>query len=566
MQRILIAVIGVLVVATSIAPTTGTSASGTERNGLTDLERDTLWSRDADTDSAMGRATGGSKLAPVANATDISFQRPPRTAATWTRHDFADYTPGDKSTSIVPSTTTPADSWAIKDGHVTIFGTLPSTIAHLDPSTTRRYAAPNGTLLAAIDYRINPPVNRSREIQSESWSVQDHDVSEIHLVADGETLAEASETRTPRLSYQLAGRGQRTLTVTAEINVRLEHTVTTHRNETTTSIETDTLTVRDQLPVTIYDPTITARRARYPNGSYAVAVTADQPWQGIRMESSGGDVRTTWRYYTARDTGWDDLVHYTANQTYSVESPARPVQIHAYPSRRGTRASPGNPELAITDTWGASRSSPNATIGGNVNVDVVHTSYIETRGIVLRTPGTDVDTLEARGIINGSRYTVDETKPVQRVQASELTVTVQDERSGTAALRIHLQERATGDPISLSDESRRTISPDRNDAASGYISVAGRRVQTNESGIAMVRVRRPGVYPVRYHPGAWHAHDPAYVADSDVARWHPLTTVTGWVVFASEALIGLLPVVGALYVGRALGRILSGHEQRGRQP
>jgi hypothetical protein len=45
----------------------------------------------------------------LANRTDITFTRPPATAAAWTRNDFADFEPGGSDTSVHPRHTSLED-------------------------------------------------------------------------------------------------------------------------------------------------------------------------------------------------------------------------------------------------------------------------------------------------------------------------------------------------------------------------------------------------------------------------------------------------------------------------
>lgn len=567
MHHVLIAVLGVVVVTSGVANTSGTLGAEPERNGLTDDELSTLWSGDNDASVDPMGSTTSSEHSPLANATDITFQRPPRTAKVWARNDFADYVPGNETTSVAPTTATLADSWAIKDAHATIFGLSPSTVAHVNATTTRRYVAPNGTLRATIDYRIEPPANDTTGNKTESWTIDGHEISDIRLKTRRTVLARTDSTHTPQLAFRLTEEGPRTLMLTAEIEARLKHTVTTWtsgpnrttkgQRETTVTVKTDSITVHDQLPVTVYVPTVTVRRATFPNGSTGFTFTANQPWQGLSAARRSASVRTNWRFYTARSTGWDRLVHRTADEAREFRSPARPVRMHAYPSRRGPRAVPYDTGPVITSLWGPSRSRPNETIRSSVHVDAVRANYTTTRGLVVRAPGGLSGPLRAHGIINGTVPEIDQVSEPRSIHPSILTVAVHNESNGTALLRLELRDGETDQPISLADGARRAVSLGGGHATSpGFIAVGGQRVQTNSSGIALVRVQRPGVYPAQYHPGSWLVHDRAYVGDTAVARWHPLTSVTGWVSFGLEAFIGLLPLVGALYVGRELGRLV----------
>ena len=109
---------------------------GTERNGLTKNESATLWSRDSDTYTSQAEyrqqyGDNRSSIHYVANGTDITFKRPPATAATWTRNDFEDLDAGGPDTSVHPPHADLEDDVFIEDAHATIFAVQPSTRGHL---------------------------------------------------------------------------------------------------------------------------------------------------------------------------------------------------------------------------------------------------------------------------------------------------------------------------------------------------------------------------------------------------------------------------------------------------
>src|SRR6056297_207826 len=76
---------------------------GTEGNGLSENESATLWSHDPDDYISQQQyrqryGTTRSSVHQLANGTDITFKRPPATAATWTRNDFNDLDAGGPNT------------------------------------------------------------------------------------------------------------------------------------------------------------------------------------------------------------------------------------------------------------------------------------------------------------------------------------------------------------------------------------------------------------------------------------------------------------------------------------
>ena len=159
---------------------------GTEDNGLTENESATLWSRDADTyisqeEYRQRYGENRSAVHQVANGTDITFKRPPATAATWTRNDFEDLEAGDADTSVHPPHADLEDGVFIEDAHATIFAVQPSTRGHLESGETPLYIAPNGTMRGFVDYRVRVPNGSSSGNTTIEWSLTDHEVEEIRL-------------------------------------------------------------------------------------------------------------------------------------------------------------------------------------------------------------------------------------------------------------------------------------------------------------------------------------------------------------------------------------------------
>jgi len=135
---------------------------GTEDNGLTENESATLWSRDADnyiSQEEYRQRYGDERTSihQLANGTDITFKRPPETAATWTRNDFRDLEAGGSDTSVHPPHASLEDGVFIEDAHATVFAVQPSTRGHLESGETPLYIAPNGTMRGFIDYRVRIP-------------------------------------------------------------------------------------------------------------------------------------------------------------------------------------------------------------------------------------------------------------------------------------------------------------------------------------------------------------------------------------------------------------------------
>ncbi|WP_245756828.1 hypothetical protein [Halogranum rubrum] len=481
----------------------------------------------------------------LANGTDFAFTRPPRTAATWTQNDFEELEAGDEKTSVAPSHAALTDGVLIRDAHVTVFAMHPSTRGHLTATETPLYVAPSGSLRALIDYRVQlPTANNSTDTD---WSVTSHSIEEVRLRDDETTIAQSAGTHTPVLGYELETGGPATLTVEADIAVAVGNGITSN---------TETLTVSETIDVVVYDLTAYPHYTTYPNGDTGVAIFQSLPWHGYTL-GENASVRGVWRFYTARDRRWDTLSVSTATDAETIESPSLPVYVHAYPSRIGPRAEPLRDGPELLDVWGIERDSPNETLGENVAVEVVDEPYTTSYGVAIRATAVDRDDLTVSGIVHGVNATVVDTDETTRLfNESNLSVTVISQTTSEATLRIELRDNETDRPIVLADNPR--LDPLREERRTGYITVAGERVETNSTGVALLTVSQPGIYTARYHPGSWLSTDPAYTPASASARWHPLSSIDGWVALAVEVLWMSIPFLVTLYAGRRVLTFLPG--------
>ena len=554
---------------------------GTEGNGLDENESATLWSRDDDSqsisDAAYREAYGESRtpLQALANQTDLTFKRPPATASIWTRHDHRDYDPGGRTMSVYPQDATLNDSRFVKDAHASVFAVTPSTKAHRSPKETTWYVAPEGRLLGAVDYRVRTPSGVERTNRTVSWSVDSHEIAEVRLLQNGIVVTRADGSHWSNLTYELRGR-EGALTLEADIEATLEKTsreayyvtVTgpngTNRTEkrwqkSTTKVD-DSVTVSETLDIEVYDLSVTRYQITYPDGTSGIAVFQNRPWQGYTLaKNESATVRGVWRFYTARDTSWDTLTRATSQGHTRVESEALPVYVHAYPSQLGPRAEPVSTGPEITTVWGKRRESPNSTIGKTVNVEVVSSPYEASCGIAVRYSEYDADAFAVRGIVRGVTATIQPPpdEHTRQVRESELSLEVISQNESGATLLLKLVDAGTGEPIVLDRTDDPRYAPLLDGGRSGYVTVAGHRLETNASGMAIVRVDDSGLYTARYHPGSWLSHDPAYNSDTASARWHPLATVAGWVSLVTNLILWFLPFGLAWYAGRQLGLMFS---------
>ncbi|KTG30334.1 hypothetical protein AUR66_08335, partial [Haloferax profundi] len=345
----------------------------------------------------------------LANGTDITFTRPPATAATWTRNDFRDLNAGNAQTSVYPEHASLEDGVLIDDAHATLFAVHPSTRGHLEAGETPLYVAPNGSLRGFVDYRVRVP-NGSQSISSSvTWSLVDDEITEVRLKSGEEVIARSGGSHTPELEYQLDETWSTTLTLEADIEVRLKKTTETsigNLTETAVTYPTEAITVSDSVDIEVYNLRAYSYYAAYPDGDTGVAIFQSRPWQGYTLTEDGGStVRGVWRFYTARDPRWDTLVRATEANETEIQSDALPVYVHAYPSRIGPRAQPIRNGPTILDSWGRERTSPLPTIPDTVSVEVVEQSYTPTYGLAVRTDEVDRDALRVSGIVRGVNAT-----------------------------------------------------------------------------------------------------------------------------------------------------------------
>jgi hypothetical protein len=421
-----------------------------------------------------------------------------------------------------------------------------------------------------VDYRVRVPEDSSSADRSVEWALTNHEIEGVRLQQNGEIIAKSDGSHTPAIDYQIDDNQTGTLVLEAQIHVRLKKTIRTNVVDGTdidVVYREETQNVSDSIDVEVYDLSAYPYYAEYPNGDSGVAIFQSRPWQGYTLTNNNdARVRGVWRFYTARDTNWDELVRSKRTDSTAVESDAIPVFVHAYPSRIGPRAEPVRDGPEIVDTWGTDRSSPVGTIGENVNVEIVNQSYTTTYGVAVRAESVNQDALQVAGIVRGVNASIAEpTAGSERnLRRSNLTAEVLQQNQSQATVRVELRDNETGAPIILDDSSR--WYPIGGTTRNGYITIAGQQVETNASGVAIVTVDDPGIYTARYHPGSWLGHNPAYVSDTATARWHPLGTIDGWFAFFFETFWQFIPFFVTFYAGHRLLRMLGPEDLFQRDP
>jgi len=508
-----------------------------------------LWSGDVDSADSEELPDGNhSELAELAMLTDIPFNAPPREVEQWNSGDHGEFPETSHEVSIHPQNASLRDGRFVKDAYVETFAVQPSTRAHLSAADQPLYVAPNGSVLATLDYRVRRPVDTETDQRKSTWAIDSHRITETRLLVDGNTEATRRGTNTPRLEYtslDSAVGTNHTLTVEADITVTLEHNVTVCVEEdddgcaewnTTITHPTETLSVNTTTAVTVYDLRVSGFTGRYPDGDHGVVAYKSQPWAGYSLP--GGGVQGVWRFYSARDRDWDELVHRMSANTWRTSSPLQPLQVYAYPSEIGPTTDHGRVE--ILDTYG-DEIEPRP-LPDNVELDAVSSPYTGTFGLATRSGLDDPSAsnvvgtaVTAYGLVRGTTTNVTADHFVEvPINESDLTVTVTNVTDETVTATVRLTDAETGDPIATTDRE-------------GVVVLNGERVQTNASGMAVRTLSRSGDgLTARYEPGRWWRHSQGYVGDSDTAyvRGTVLQTLSS----VYRILVPVVTVLVAVYI------------------
>ncbi|MFW6437278.1 MAG: hypothetical protein ACOCYZ_06560 [Halococcoides sp.] len=509
--RLLGAVLAVLALSTLAGAAIAHPPSDPD-HGTNETRFPILWSGDEDgTVRTVEEGGRDAALRQLANGTDLPLNAPPRDVERWNSGDFGEFPESNRSVSIHPSHADTDGGEFVKEAHATLFAIQPSTRLRLSASRQPLFVGRSGEVFATTDYRVRVPEDDTTGDRQVYWSVEEHRIDETRLVIDGDTVATGGDDHTPAFDFADLEPGTHRITIEADVFVKLEKHVRTEerrcrgrgpRRQCWTDVDhnytypTETVTVEDDRRVVVEDLEITGKRADYPDGTTALAVTANRPWLGYSTDQ--GNVTGTWRLYSARDPSWDTLEYARENDTTQRHSPLHPLQVNAFPMATG--ASAAEPTARVVATDGERYEAP--TLPENVELGVPNGTYTGSRTIVTRLPEA-VSEIRARGFVRGQSTTVDtadfETVPIHR---SNLTLAVRNDSRSTTRIEVHLRDAATGDPIDTADRD-------------GFVVIDGERVNTTDDGTALVTLDDSGTFvSARYEPGDWWDHDRGYVEDS----------------------------------------------------
>lgn len=404
----------------------------------------------------------GTALEYLTQSSDYVYSEPPSDPDRWNRGEVAEFDGGGRLSSVHPPGANLSDGTEgiVRDAYVSVFAVSPSTLVHYSPDREVLYVSDSGDVHGFVDYRLDGADSHTVEVEV------------------AETGDSTSETGGFSLSYDGLGRDTLTLRATVEAT----------RNTPSGEI-TDTVVVRDSVDVQPYNvsspPTI-ALTSTYPNGDSAAFVVRGTPWSSVKLPN-GATVGSNWRFFSARDTDWDQPTVVERSASTDTGETYHPLQVHAYPSRSGVYI---DGDAEVHKTLGDRYEPPELPEG--VTVDTPDSVYETVRAVDVRYNGSG-RSMEVSGILNSPSAGV-RTPPVSRsIQGTNLTLSVAERYEESVAVRVSLRNE-DGEPIDTRSEG-------------GYVRLEGRRNVTTElDGAATVNVTpKPsgGIFG-RYVPNDWH--------------------------------------------------------------
>ncbi|SNZ15333.1 hypothetical protein SAMN06269185_2460 [Natronoarchaeum philippinense] len=530
-------------------------------HGVNETTFPLLWSGDADGEAAVTTGENAtSAYEELAAYTDVPFAEPPDDVTRWNRGEHAAFPETSHNTSIHPPTAELAHGAFLKDAYVDVFAISPSTRARLAPDERPLYVAPDGRVLATIDYRVATPSTRLDNETRTTWTVSDHHIDDTRLLVDDTLETSRAGSHTPTLGYDSLDEYDgttHTLRVEADISVTLrretetctdgETASTCELEQSTVEFPVEQLTVSHTVDVSVQELTISGVRTRYPNGDLGIATFTSDPWRGFTIGES--TVTGVWQFYSARDESWESLVWSTGDGDEIQHSPVHPLHVAAFPSATGPSATP-RATSTLLDTYGIERNPPE--LPPDVALDVVARPYTASYGIVTRIDASDStpDVLTSAGLVSG----VETDNPVDSVyevptNESTLSLAVENATDEQVTVTVTLEDAETGVPINTTGELDSVV-------------INGQPVNTDDEGTATLTMpRTAGGITARYEPGPWWRTSHAYVGDTDTVY------VDGGAIALLQTLYRMaIPIVSILFAVYLLERTTGWRILRSRRP
>lgn len=509
----------------------------------------------------------------------------------------------------------PATHTVLRDAHVTMFAMQPSTIMHEDAGEPTVYVRHEGESSALVDYRVETPDGQDpslpggdeeAEVTKIFWEYESSEIENTTMYVNtttGDMVMDekvSAYNHTPIFGYEELY-GNRKIEFRTNVTVTFERTVERHwrdcdwviiddgdgesddgddgsdeiewekqcdeYSESETREVTATMEVRsDETEVRGLYPSAAPYNGTYPDGDYATAMYEPNPWTSVEFPNEGITVTGVWRYYTARDTSWDELTIGRESGDTTQTSVSLPVFVHGYPSANNVSVKPTGNATQVVRVWGPTRESPEGTLGSNIRVSVVDGTYTKSSGMALRAIGVERD-LQVNSIFADTTADVvnltEQTKDIDSIETvdttrtireSNMTVKIIDKNTTGTKLQIELVDNVTKTRIDL-DETVEPLGEPKTERP-GYVTVNGERIEMDATDATIVALNETGTFTVRYHPASWVVAEPAYTPAEKSVKHQPLDSGMDVLRVLNEIAIYMAPVVVVLLMARRLRKAL----------
>jgi len=423
-----------------------------------------MWSGDPDYSTLTeSDRDGGDNLAPMSTCqSDRVFKQPPDAVA-WNDPEHESYRGSSKKFAARP-TGVGWDWWAgggyIRDSYVAIFSISPSTVVHQQDGT-QRFAAPNGTVRAIVDYRLREPSDSDKTLNNYS--------TETKLYVNG-TEVDSSSSDSPELEYKdISGTAELRVetsisatikTVTTGISYRVingtkepyidhEFSYTTY---TQTLSDTETVRVQNLSGLAVEGGAGTIHQPGAPVNDTVVGVSIPGVWRSLESES-GYRVHNEWRYYTRADASWTEWETSGEGPEDDEYDGIRPLEVHAVPvtdqpevTRWRLGEQRGNdrfePDLHANVTQAT--MAPQPSLPPEINIEREPESPTDTHLRIWSTESLrNTGDFQINGIVRGHSVPTSELTPIREVN---ITADVVSESEDQTDLKV-LVETQAGDPV-----------------------------------------------------------------------------------------------------------------------
>jgi len=257
------------------------------------------------------------------------------------------------------------------------------------------------------------------------------------------------------------------------------------------------VTVHYEQPIEVYEFDVTARHAAYSGGDDGISIAQAAPWRGYTLGANEtAEIRSNWRFFTARPNRWQTLVESTDGRTTERDSHALPVAVHAYPSSTPPRATRLGGHPTRLRQWGPTHDSPAERLPEHVTVDVVNESYTASHGIAVRDMSIDPGAVTVHGLVRGTQTELDEPDESVTIAESNLSASVLGSTDGEVRIHLRLETPAQA------NRSRSMNAPaiSRSPASAMPRTRAGRRQSDSTSRACTPRPMSPNRGSIRRHP------------------------------------------------------------------